>query len=127
MQANLTCQCVLPCLRASAASAPDTITQACCPPLLLTLVCSVCAAEGCDATKGLKKCSGCKAVRYCCREHQVAHWAAHKHECRQRAAEMRAAAEAGPAAAEAVEGGAAEWAAAHTPEAASASAADAEE
>lgn len=51
-----------------------------------------CAAEGCSNTQGLRRCSGCGTVRYCCRECQTAHWRAHKPECRR----LQAAASAAP-------------------------------
>ncbi|KAJ3875555.1 hypothetical protein F5051DRAFT_413946 [Lentinula edodes] len=34
-----------------------------------------------------KVCAGCRAVQYCCREHQKAHWKVHKEFCKQRATE----------------------------------------
>lgn len=42
----------------------------------------VCAAEGCDATRGLRRCGGCGTVRYCSEACCKAHWRAHKAECR---------------------------------------------
>ncbi|EFN51033.1 hypothetical protein CHLNCDRAFT_59345 [Chlorella variabilis] len=42
----------------------------------------VCAAEGCGNTSGLRRCSGCRAVRYCSEACSHAHWKAHKTECR---------------------------------------------
>ena len=30
----------------------------------------------------MSRCSGCKAVAYCCKEHQVAHWKEHKPDCK---------------------------------------------
>lgn len=33
-------------------------------------------------SKPLSLCSGCRAVRYCCREHQSAHWPEHKENCK---------------------------------------------
>jgi hypothetical protein len=49
-----------------------------------------CCYPGCCNLEGrsegdlpLQLCTGCKGVRYCCREHQVAHWkAGHKEVCR---------------------------------------------
>jgi ankyrin repeat protein len=41
-----------------------------------------CAKPGCDGA-GAKKCAGCLKVYYCTRECQLAHWPAHKAECRQ--------------------------------------------
>jgi ankyrin repeat protein len=43
-----------------------------------------CARLGCDG-EGKKKCAGCLKVYYCTRECQLAHWPAHKAECRQSA------------------------------------------
>jgi ankyrin repeat protein len=43
-----------------------------------------CAMPGCDGI-GAKKCAGCLKVYYCTRECQLAHWPAHKAECRQSA------------------------------------------
>ena len=51
----------------------------------------VCAAPGCGATRGLKRCSGCGAVRYCSAKCSKAHWRAHKAECRRLQAERGAA------------------------------------
>jgi TPR repeat protein len=42
---------------------------------------AVCASEGCEAIKDLKLCLRCKAVSYCCREHQAAAWRTHKKTC----------------------------------------------
>ena len=46
---------------------------------------NVCANPGCGINsfmyKNLKKCSRCKAVAYCSKEHQTAHWKVHKHTC----------------------------------------------
>ena len=35
----------------------------------------------CGKTGDLRKCEGCKSVRYCSKECQVAHWSEHKREC----------------------------------------------
>jgi hypothetical protein len=40
-----------------------------------------CANPGCSGA-GVKKCAGCLKVYYCARECQLAHWSAHKKECR---------------------------------------------
>jgi ankyrin repeat protein len=45
---------------------------------------SHCARLGCDG-EGKKKCAGCLKVYYCTRECQLAHWPAHKAECRRSA------------------------------------------
>lgn len=37
-------------------------------------------------------CSGCRTARYCCRQHQQAHWKQHKPVCRMLAAQRQAAA-----------------------------------
>lgn len=53
----------------------------------------VCAAPGCDATSGLKRCGACRAVRYCSVQCQQTHWPAHIAECRRiQAARVAAAA-----------------------------------
>jgi hypothetical protein len=56
-----------------------------------------CALAGCAATEvhvsQFKKCGACKTVAYCCKEHQVADWPAHKAACK--AARKAAAAETG--------------------------------
>jgi ankyrin repeat protein len=43
-----------------------------------------CANPGCSGA-GLRKCTGCKRARYCGQQCQLAHWPAHKAECKQRA------------------------------------------
>ena len=59
-----------------------------------------CALASCGATEAhalhFKRCTGCRAVVYCCREHQVEGWPGHKKACK--AARKAAAAEdeAGP-------------------------------
>ena len=53
-----------------------------------------CAAPGCCATRGLKRCGGCGAVRYCSAECSRAHWQEHRVECRRLQAERAAAAAA---------------------------------
>ena len=50
------------------------------------------AAPGCGATRGLKRCGGCRAVRYCSEACSRAHWREHKSECRRLQAERAAAA-----------------------------------
>ena len=50
----------------------------------------VCAAPGCGATRGLRRCGGCTAVRYCSAACSRAHWRAHKAECRRLQAERAA-------------------------------------
>jgi hypothetical protein len=47
-----------------------------------------CSNPGC-AGAGFKKCTGCKHVRYCGQQCQLAHWPAHKVDCKA-AAELRA-------------------------------------
>eukprot|EP00928_Gymnodinium_smaydae_P011556 TRINITY_DN14249_c0_g3_i1.p1 TRINITY_DN14249_c0_g3~~TRINITY_DN14249_c0_g3_i1.p1 ORF type:complete len:638 (+),score=71.16 TRINITY_DN14249_c0_g3_i1:57-1970(+) len=49
-------------------------------PQLKEQTCAVCSE-----TRNLQKCSGCKQVYYCCREHQQSHWPEHKSSCRTRA------------------------------------------
>ena len=45
-----------------------------------------CALPGCGAKEvhpgHFKNCGGCLTVVYCCREHQVAGWPAHKKACK---------------------------------------------
>jgi hypothetical protein len=45
-----------------------------------------CALSGCSATEvhvsQFKKCGACKTVAYCCKEHQVEDWPAHKAACK---------------------------------------------
>jgi ankyrin repeat protein len=48
-----------------------------------------CSNRGC-AGPGLKKCTGCKQVRYCGQQCQLAHWPMHKADCKA-AAELRVA------------------------------------
>jgi hypothetical protein len=43
-----------------------------------------CAKPGCDGA-GKKTCADCLKVYYCTRQCQLAHWPAHKAECRQSA------------------------------------------
>lgn len=43
---------------------------------------SRCEHSGCEVLDGLGKCSACKMVQYCCKEHQKADWPAHKDECK---------------------------------------------
>lgn len=70
----------------------------------------VCAA--CGATSGLRRCSGCRSVRYCGPTCSRAHWTQHKGECRRIQAQAAAAkamaelAAAEPAEAEAAADGA---------------------
>jgi ankyrin repeat protein len=45
-----------------------------------------CSNPGCSGA-GLKKCTGCKQVRYCGQVCQLAHWKAHKGECEARKSE----------------------------------------
>ena len=52
----------------------------------------VCAAPGCGATSGLKRCGGCGSVRYCSAECSRVHWLEHRAECRRLQAERAAAA-----------------------------------
>ena len=53
----------------------------------------VCAAPGCGATSGLRRCGGCAAVRYCSEACSHAHWRAHRAECRRQQSERAAAAQ----------------------------------
>jgi hypothetical protein len=69
----------------------------------------VCAARGCGARRArteagataaapppLMLCSACRAVYYCCAEHQQEHWHEHKRECKALAASAASAAAARP-------------------------------
>ena len=56
----------------------------------LTRAPRVCAAPGCGATAGLKRCGGCRAVCYCIVECSRVHWPVHKAECRRLQAETAA-------------------------------------
>lgn len=47
----------------------------------------ICAAPGCGVTAGLRRCSGCRTVRYCSMECSRAHWQEHKADCRRAQAE----------------------------------------
>ena len=51
----------------------------------------VCAALGCGALTGLKRCGGCGAVRYCSVECSRTHWREHRAECRRLQAARAAA------------------------------------
>jgi ankyrin repeat protein len=51
-----------------------------------------CANPGCDGA-GRKKCGVCLEVWFCCKECQVAHWPAHKAQCKEVAARAKAAEE----------------------------------
>ncbi|PRW39186.1 histone lysine methyltransferase Set6 [Chlorella sorokiniana] len=53
-------------------------------------------AEGCGATKGLRRCGGCGTVRYCGVACSKAHWPEHKAECRRLQAAAAAAAAGEP-------------------------------
>jgi hypothetical protein len=48
-----------------------------------------CSNAGCSGT-GLMKCTGCKKARYCGEACQLAHWKAHKADCKRWAAELKA-------------------------------------
>ena len=61
-----------------------------------------CALDGCGAREAhpahFKSCAACRAVVYCCREHQVEGWPSHKKACKaaRKAAAAEDADEAGP-------------------------------
>jgi len=82
---------------AAAKPAADTGGQAAgpaaAPPAARPPAPKVCAAEGCGATRGLRRCGGCASVRYCSMECSRAHWRAHKAECRRLQAAAAAAAQ----------------------------------
>jgi hypothetical protein len=48
-----------------------------------------CSHSGCSGA-GLLKCTGCKQARYCGEACQLAHWKAHKADCRRWSAELAA-------------------------------------
>jgi len=53
------------------------------PALIQPSKCSVCNE------RGSKRCTGCNAVWYCSKEHQVIHWrSSHKHECKKLSTEL---------------------------------------
>jgi len=52
----------------------------------------MCAAPGCGAMRGLKRCGGCGTVRYCSEACSRVHWREHRAECRRLQAERAAAA-----------------------------------
>ena len=58
----------------------------------------ICAASGCGATSGQRRCGGCGTVRYCSAACSKAHWRAHKAECRRLQAQQASAAAAAAAA-----------------------------
>eukprot|EP00603_Paraphysomonas_imperforata_P002208 CAMPEP_0114421074 /NCGR_PEP_ID=MMETSP0103-20121206/4888_1 /TAXON_ID=37642 ORGANISM="Paraphysomonas imperforata, Strain PA2" /NCGR_SAMPLE_ID=MMETSP0103 /ASSEMBLY_ACC=CAM_ASM_000201 /LENGTH=263 /DNA_ID=CAMNT_0001589579 /DNA_START=108 /DNA_END=899 /DNA_ORIENTATION=- len=41
-----------------------------------------CEVEGCQETEGLLRCTGCKMVHYCSKEHQKEDWSTHKMDCK---------------------------------------------
>ena len=47
-----------------------------------------CSHPGCSGA-GIKKCTGCKQVRYCGEPCQLVHWKAHKTDCRRWSAELQ--------------------------------------
>ena len=49
--------------------------------IYLPFACNVCARNGFTGTK-LLTCGGCGIVKYCCREHQLLDWPAHKLDCK---------------------------------------------
>ncbi|KAL4458433.1 hypothetical protein ABPG75_013298 [Micractinium tetrahymenae] len=57
----------------------------------------VCAAEGCSNSQGLRRCGGCRAVRYCSEACRDSHWKAHRPECRRLRAAAAAASTEGTA------------------------------
>ena len=52
----------------------------------------VCAVPGCGARHGLKRCAGCRVVRYCGEACSRVHWREHRAECRRVQAKREAAA-----------------------------------
>jgi ankyrin repeat protein len=47
-----------------------------------------CSNAGCSGAAGALKCTGCKQVRYCGEVCQLAHWRAHKTDCKRWSAEL---------------------------------------
>ena len=81
---------VLPRPAAAAVAAAGPMGQVATPP-------RVCAAPGCGATTGLRRCAGCATVRYCSEACSRAHWREHRGECRRLRAERAAAVAEAPA------------------------------
>ena len=79
-----------------AAAAPAAPAEQSTAPSQPTPATRVCAAPGCGATRGLRRCGGCNAVRYCSEACSRTHWREHRAECRRMQAE-KAAAEAATA------------------------------
>jgi hypothetical protein len=48
-----------------------------------------CSSPGCSGT-GLLKCTGCRQARYCGEACQLAHWEAHKADCKRWSADLKA-------------------------------------
>jgi hypothetical protein len=48
-----------------------------------------CSNTGCSGA-GIMKCTGCKQARYCGEQCQLAHWKAHKADCKRWSAEAKA-------------------------------------
>lgn len=68
-------------LQGSGSTAP-AVSPPAAPQAATSTASKVCAAPGCGAAAGLRRCSGCKAVRYCSLACSRTHWQAHKAECR---------------------------------------------
>ena len=69
-----------PAPKPSAAPAPTGREDARGPP---APTCASCGTTAAIRGGKLKRCTGCKAVSYCTRDCQVAHWAQHKLVCKQ--------------------------------------------
>ena len=88
----------MPCSEAEATSKgqQDGPASGSCDASLPSRLPRVCAAPGCGAIHGLKRCGGCGMVRYCSEACSRAHWRAHKAECRRLQAERAAGDAAAP-------------------------------
>ena len=47
--------------------------------------CALCGIKETHDAPNFQVCGNCRAARYCCKDHQVAHWRQHKPACKQRA------------------------------------------
>ena len=82
-----------------AAAAADA-ADAAAPPSARGALHPMAVGKSCGFCDGLlfgrwKRCGGCKSVFYCCAEHAVAHWPAHREACQAEQARLEAAACAG--------------------------------
>jgi hypothetical protein len=72
----------------AAATGPGTLTfftplpRRDAEPVKASVDARVCGLPGCNESAH-DRCERCRVIRYCCREHQVRHWKAHKKKCQQ--------------------------------------------